>query len=179
MVRKRHVSIFTAGIAALMFCLSMASFSDNGSPALAHSGQVSKSGCHKVTATGERHWHEEGTRTVAGECSRVSGKWVPVVEAKPVKVDTVPAANVTGELADMLAAERKEHSRTRIERDQLVKDNAALDAEARAAGHGPRVDARCKSAVRAIVNAETGWLSDAVKVNAETRRQLRGACLNP
>ena len=55
----------------------------------------------------------------------------------------------------------------------------ARDAEARARGHGPRVDRRCRGTVEAIVRAETGWMSDAVKVYREGRRALSQACLDP
>ena len=55
----------------------------------------------------------------------------------------------------------------------------AEDAEARARGIGPRVDRRCKDAVKKIVNGKTGWLSDSVKVDEEGRAALNEACLTP
>ena len=58
-------------------------------------------------------------------------------------------------------------------------DAVARDAEARARGHGPRVDRRCRGAVEAIVHAETGWMSDAVKIYREGRVAPSNACLDP
>lgn len=55
----------------------------------------------------------------------------------------------------------------------------AEDAEARAAGVGPRVDRRCKAAVEEIVHGDTGWLSDDVEVDSEGRAKLSRACLAP
>lgn len=54
----------------------------------AHSGGLAKDGCHRDKAAGERHFHFEGTRDVAGTCLKEDGKTVKIPNV-PALTDTV------------------------------------------------------------------------------------------
>ena len=53
--------IVAAGVTAV--------FVAGASAVLAHGGGLAADGCH--TRDGERHWHEDGTRNIAGQCVTV------------------------------------------------------------------------------------------------------------
>ena len=175
----------------------------------AHPGGMAQDGCHRHKAAQERHWHLEGTSERGGECISRDGATVQVApperQIETLEAQLADERAVSEELRAHLAdwqayaenleaqgaqlerrlgAARKAHTEAQLdvasaEAKVAAADAVARDAEARARGHGPRVDRRCRGAVEAIVHAETGWMSNAVRVYREGRRALSQACLDP
>ena len=208
MNRKHHRDGFAVIVGiAMAFCLLGVGISVPGSLAagelvLAHAGGLSpKDDCHRDKAAGERHWHIEGTSERGGECIKRDGKTVQVMPLE-AQLENIRAAlrqaeakvaSLEGTVRDTrgnrdewiayargLEAQVAEAIAERdaaVQRSTLAEEDAA-EALAQARGAGPLVHIQCRRAVQAVVTAETGWLSDAVKLDSEDRAALADACLS-
>ena len=157
--------------------------------AIAHPGGLAADGCHKHKAAGERHFHFDGTSERGGECVQRDGRTIQVAppEARIAELRNAERAArsqlaaVKAEAGRDVRRARAEAASARAEADEARAEAdearaAAEDAQRRAAGHGPRVDRRCRTAVRNVVHADTDWTGD-VEVDAEGRAALTRACL--
>ena len=157
------------------------------STAHAHPGGLAADGCHKHKAAGERHWHADECVKHDGQTVKVAPPEVRIAELEGllsaatadfeaaetrIAILEAPLAAANTETARAEAAASDASARIAAVTAQAELDVAsaeaaaaaeravARDAQARAAGHGPRVDQRCQTAVRAVAHGDPDWLGD-------------------